>query len=96
MNKKHFYIFVIKLCPYFICFTYVLLYIFRAAMYFILSEHFRRKHFPVEEAWFPIVQSCLLGATNVYHKRLFVALSQSYQLYQMTYVKRQKSCWKQG
>ena len=47
-------------------------------------------HFPVEEAWFPIVQSRLLGATNVYHKRLFVALSQSYQLYQMTYVKRQK------
>ena len=53
-------------------------------------------HFPVAEAWFPIVQSRLLGATNVYHKRLFVALSQSYQLYQMTYVKRQKSCWKQG
>ena len=51
-------------------------------------------HFPVEEAWFPIVQSRWLGATNVYHKRLFVALSQSYQLYQMTYVKRQKSCWK--
>ena len=47
-------------------------------------------HFPVEEAWFPIVQSRLLGATNVYHKQLFVALSQSYQLYQMTYVKRQK------
>ena len=47
-------------------------------------------NFPVEEAWFPIVQSRLLGATNVYHKRLFVALSQSYQLYQMTYVKQQK------
>ena len=47
-------------------------------------------HFPVEEAWFPIIQSRLLGATHVYHKRLFVALSQSYQLYQMTYVKRQK------
>ena len=46
-------------------------------------------HVPVEEAWFPIVQSRLLGATNVYHKRLFVALSQSYQLYQMTYGKRQ-------
>ena len=42
-------------------------------------------HFPVEEAWFPIVQSRLLGATNVYHKRLFVALSQSYQLYQNDY-----------
>ena len=46
-------------------------------------------HFPVE-ASFPIVQSRLLGATNVYHKCLFVALSQSYQLYQTTYVKRQK------
>ena len=25
-------------------------------------------HFPVAEAWFPIVQSRLLGATNVCHR----------------------------
>ena len=31
-----------------------------------------------------------MGATNVYHKHMFIALSQSYQLYQMTYVKRHK------
>ena len=41
-------------------------------------------NFLVFEAWFTIAQSCLLGATNVYHMSLYVAHSQSYQLYQMT------------
>ena len=62
----------------------------------VLTRTKRSEHItPVLKSlhWLP-VQSRLLGATNVYHKRLFVALSQSYQLYQMTYVKRQKSCWK--
>ena len=47
-------------------------------------------HFLVFEAWFAIAQSHLLGATNVYHMSLYVAHSQSYQLYQMTFVERQK------
>ena len=47
-------------------------------------------HFLVFEAWFTNAQSRLLGATNVYQMRLYVAHSQSFQLYQMTYVERQK------
>ena len=35
-------------------------------------------------------QSRLLDATNVYQMRLHVAHRQSFQLYQMTYVERQK------
>ena len=47
-------------------------------------------NFLVFEAWFTIARSRLLGTTNVYHMSLYVAHSQSYQLYQMTYVERQK------
>ena len=47
-------------------------------------------HFLVFEAWFTNAQSRLLGAMNVYQMRLYVAHSQSFQLYQMTYVERQK------
>ena len=47
-------------------------------------------HFLVLEAWFTNAQSRLLGATNVYQMRLYVAHSQSFQFYQMTYVERQK------
>lgn len=47
-------------------------------------------HFLVFEAWFTNAQSHLLGATNVYQMCLYVAHSQSFQLYQMTYVERQK------
>ena len=47
-------------------------------------------HFLVFEAWFTNAQSRLVGATNVYQMRLYVAHSQSFQLYQMTYVERQK------
>ena len=41
-------------------------------------------HLLVFEARFTIAQSRVLGATNVYHMSLYVAHSQSYQLYQMT------------
>ena len=37
-----------------------------------------------------ISRSRLLGATNDYHTSLYVAHSQSYQLYQTTFVERQK------
>ena len=47
-------------------------------------------NFLVFEARFMIAESRLLGATNVYHMSLYVAHRQSYQLYQMTYVERQK------
>ena len=55
-------------------------------------------HFLVFEAWFTIARSRSLGATNVYHMSLYVVHSQSYQLYQMTYVEwqnpmRKKTRW---
>ena len=53
-------------------------------------------HFLVFEAWFTNAQSRLLGATNVCQMRLFLAHSQSFQLYLMTYVARQKFYAEEG
>ena len=47
-------------------------------------------NFLVFEAWFTNAQSRLSGDTNVYQMRLYVAHSQSFQLYQMTYVEWEK------
>ncbi len=46
--------------------------------------------FLVFEAWFQNARRSLLGAKNVYQICLYVAHSQSFRLYQMTYVERQK------
>ena len=53
-------------------------------------------NFLVFEAWFTNAQSRLLGATNVCQMRLFLAHSQSFQLYLMTYVARQKFYAEEG
>ena len=60
--------------------------------YVAVTHSFSRSHihFLVFEAWFTIARSRLFGATNVYDMSLYVAHSQSYQLYQMAYLERQK------